>query len=117
MLGLVLSLGLHWTVLQSAAWVGMVVAYAKSATLSEALEKTFDGAHPCRLCKIVDSGAKGEGDQNKSDTAAKVKKMDLILASIENLVVPTRTSPEFLSVSQSPLVRQSAPPVPPPRAI
>jgi hypothetical protein len=47
------SIGLHWAFLQSVAWVGMVISYSENATLTEALVKTFDGRHPCSLCKRI----------------------------------------------------------------
>ena len=51
---LVVSIGLHWAVLQSAAWVGMAVAYTvEKGSLSEGLSDTFDGDHPCPLCMVV----------------------------------------------------------------
>lgn len=51
-----LSLGLHWVALQSAAWVGMVISFSQTATLGEAINKTLAGAHPCKLCKLVQAG-------------------------------------------------------------
>jgi hypothetical protein len=45
------SMGLHWGFFQSVAWVGMVIHYSHDAPLTEALMKTFDGHHPCALCK------------------------------------------------------------------
>ena len=116
MLGLVLTLGLHWTVLQSAAWVGMVVAYSKGATIGEALEKTFDGAHPCPLCKMVEAGAKHDDGKSKQAQSAKIKKLDLMLASAEPLVVPAPDAPEYLPLMQRPVSKEYSPPVPPPRA-
>ena len=50
------SIGLHWGFLQSAAWVGMVIHYSQDAPLKEALVKTFDGKHPCALCKEIAKG-------------------------------------------------------------
>src|SRR5437016_13366940 len=47
------SIGLHWAFLQSVAWVGMVISYSEDATFTEALVKTFDGRHPCSLCKKI----------------------------------------------------------------
>jgi len=40
---LILMLGLHWAMLQSVAWVSMIVTYSKQDTLQVALTKTFDG--------------------------------------------------------------------------
>ena len=54
------SLGLHWGFLQSVAWVGMVVSYSRDAPLKEALVKTFDGKHPCALCKQIAQGKRSE---------------------------------------------------------
>ena len=54
---LMLSIGLHWTLLQSAAWVGMLVSYTQEGpSLKDAVAMTFDGAHPCELCKAVARG-------------------------------------------------------------
>ena len=53
---LVLSLGLHWAVLQTVAWTGMLVRYTRDNGLSRAISMTFDGRHPCALCKVVQKG-------------------------------------------------------------
>lgn len=55
-LTLIYVVGAHWFLLQSAAWVGMVVKFSQADSLEVALQKTFDGQHPCRICKIVKSG-------------------------------------------------------------
>jgi len=55
-LALASSIGLQWGVLQTMAWVGMVVTYSQQSSFSEALAKTFDGNHPCKLCKRVAQG-------------------------------------------------------------
>lgn len=82
LLALVLSLGLHWTVLQSAAWVGMVVSYSRDGSVLDAFQKTFDGKHPCPLCKLVARGTAepNEGSDPSSTLPAKkeMKKIDLI---------------------------------------
>lgn len=74
-LALVLSIGGHWAFLQSVAWVGMAVTYSKDASLSQALEKTFDGHHLCKLCKLIRAGQKANDSKNlKID----LKKIDLM---------------------------------------
>jgi hypothetical protein len=40
------SLGLHWGLFQSVAWMRMVIHYSQAAPLTEALAKTFDGKRP-----------------------------------------------------------------------
>ncbi len=69
-LSLCLSVGLHWGVVQSIAWTGMLVNYSRSASFAEAMEKTFDGQHPCSLCKIVQKGQQAEKDA-QSNTVLK----------------------------------------------
>lgn len=51
---LLLSVGGHWALIQSAAWAGMFLKFAKQGSLQTAVIKTFDGKHPCQLCNWVD---------------------------------------------------------------
>lgn len=74
-IALVLSTGGHWALLQVCAWTGMVVSYSQSATISEAISMTFDGEHPCKLCKVVKQGRKAE--QEKPATLKVETKFDL----------------------------------------
>jgi hypothetical protein len=62
-LGLTFSLGLHWILLQSVAWMSMVVDYSRSAPFHEAVAKALDGEHPCKLCKFVRAGQEKEKKQ------------------------------------------------------
>ena len=52
--------GGHWLALQSLAWTEMLVAYSRDAQLTEAVAKTFDGQHPCALCRTIEQGKKSE---------------------------------------------------------
>jgi len=74
---LVLSLGLHWAFLQSVAWVGMIVSYSHKASLAEAVSKTFDGKHPCCLCKMIQKGRADEKQQEQKQTVKPGSKIDL----------------------------------------
>ncbi|MBX7207016.1 MAG: hypothetical protein K1X78_01785 [Verrucomicrobiaceae bacterium] len=115
-MALVLSLGLHWTLVQSAAWVSMVVTYSKDATIGEALEKTFDGAHPCPLCKMVDAGARSDRDnKSKQSKAGAIKKIEMALVVVETLVLPKPAVPECPVTADRAVKRSEVPPVPPPR--
>jgi len=62
---LVFAVGAHWAFLQSAAWVGMLASNLQSTSFQQALVKTFDGKHPCRLCKLVNEGKKSERKQDQ----------------------------------------------------
>ncbi len=72
---LVLTLGLHWALLQTVAWTGMLVSYSRDGSLTEAVSKTFDGKHPCCMCKAIESGRKAEQKQSQDKFApdAKIK--------------------------------------------
>ena len=54
-----LTLGLHWATLQAFAWTAMIVERSQTGSLTEAIQTTFDGRHPCKLCKIVRTGQAG----------------------------------------------------------
>src|SRR5678816_4495576 len=60
---LVLTTGGHWFALQSIGWVSMVVSFAQTDSLDVAIKKTFDGKHPCRICKSVAAGRESEQKQ------------------------------------------------------
>jgi hypothetical protein len=112
-LALVLTLGGHWALLQSAAWVSMFVSNAQHDSWQLALNKTFDGQHPCALCHAVAQGQQAEHQQPQGFT---VEKFELFLAEPEVFA--------FLEPSVSPLPppeaiglgRAEQPPTPPPRA-
>ena len=53
---LIFSVGFHWALLQTAAWGYMALRFSLSDSVGQALAKTFDGKHPCALCKIVKQG-------------------------------------------------------------
>lgn len=62
---LVLTLGLHWALLQTVAWTGMLVSYSRDGSFTEAVSKTFDGQHPCCMCKAIKQGRTEEKQQEK----------------------------------------------------
>jgi hypothetical protein len=106
------SLGLHWALLQGIAWTGMVVSYAENSSLSEAVAKTFDGRHPCKICKIVTEGKKSEQRQDVQKPALKLETS--LPATQVVLFHPSFISPPA-ALPDSPLARSLTPPTPPPR--
>ena len=107
---LILTLGGHWAILQTAAWVGMTINYSQNGSLSAALTKTFDGKHPCKLCKMVSEAKKSE---SKSEAQLDLKKLDFFaLTTVEFYFAPLQQNP----ASPLPLLlsRAQAPPTPPP---
>ncbi len=66
------AFGGHWMALQSVAWAGMVLANIQHGNLSHALEQTFDGKHPCPLCKTIEKGRKSEKQQEAQAAIGKI---------------------------------------------
>lgn len=78
-LGLVLCLiagfqllGGHWAVLQTAAWMGMVIDYSKSDGVEAGIAKAFDGKHPCQLCLSIAKNKQRESKQTANVSPAKL---------------------------------------------
>lgn len=111
-LSLCANIGLHWATLQSLAWASMIVRYSQSAPLTEALAKTFDGKHPCNLCKAI---TKSKNAEKKSDMRTPIPKIDLICKMASRLFFPPPSGfDRGVSVARQ-LARCYQPLVPPPR--
>jgi hypothetical protein len=114
-LALVLTTGGHWAVLQVSAWAGMLVRFSQEGPVGEAISKTFDGQHPCRLCQLV---RQGRADEQSKDSPVVVLKLDGLAPMVgESLLIPRQTGRTvgFACVMVA-LRRPHSPPVPPPRA-
>jgi len=109
---LCLTLGLHWTALQSAAWAGMVVKHCRSGTFAEALVKTFDGKHPCALCKVVRAS---KGAEKKADVSTPAAKLDFHFQTVLLKIHPPAAATLSGGQSGSLSSRGETPPTPPPR--
>jgi hypothetical protein len=72
-IALACSIGLHWAALQSVAWMTMLVSYSQDSGFSAAISKTFDGKHPCCLCKHIEQSKKSE---QKSEFEPLLKKFE-----------------------------------------
>src|SRR5580698_7957748 len=82
-LALCLSMGGHWFCLQSVAWAKMVTVYSQDHPLSQAIAQTFDGDHPCDLCKHI---AKARNNEKKQVRETLVAKKDLFCATNQVLL-------------------------------
>jgi hypothetical protein len=113
-LALAFSLGLHWGLFQSLAWMGMVIRYSQAAPLKEALAKTFDGKHPCPLCEEI---AKGKQSEKKSESASAGKKFECVYSGAAFFFAAPSHCWEtgWPNGSLGSLAR--TPPVPPPRQL
>ena len=57
---LVTTLGAHWILLQTVAWTTMLANNLQSSSIETAMAKTFDGMHPCCLCKAIAAAKKSQ---------------------------------------------------------
>jgi hypothetical protein len=58
--------GGHWMALQSLAWTRMLMSYSRNGQIMEAVTKTFDGRHPCSLCKQVERAKSSEPQSTRA---------------------------------------------------
>jgi len=112
-LALVVVTGGHWVLLQSAAWVGMTVSYAQSDSFEVALKKTFDGKHPCNLCKFVKHG---KASEQKHDLQKVQVKFDFDRIAGTCGLFPPRPFRHFTPQAERADTCADAPLLPPPRA-
>jgi hypothetical protein len=105
--------GAHWGALQSVAWTTMLAANLQSGSLSQALEKTFDGRHPCPLCRAV---AAGKAAENKSDFTLEMKKLEYPPAPERFVLVAPAQFQLLPQANFSAEALTQEPPVPPPRS-
>ncbi|MBV9390341.1 MAG: hypothetical protein JOY96_00460 [Verrucomicrobia bacterium] len=68
-------LGGQWLVLQTTAWVEMIVHYSRSNNIENAISQTFDGNHLCPFCLSI---AKAKRDQQKQPGQSASGKINLV---------------------------------------
>lgn len=109
--------GAHWAVLQMTAWTGMLVMRSQQVSMVEAVETTFDGQHPCRLCEAIESGKAVEKKQEPKLPTNKGFQDIKFLAEIA-VRVPDRVEAEinWPVWAEGYAARREAPASPPPRA-
>jgi len=113
-LALASSIGLHWTVLQAVAWAAMIVSYSQEAPLGEAVVKTFDGQHPCRLCTQI---AKGKQSEKKADYKFELRKLEFPYTPVAFIFRAPSSYWEVPLEDGRADVLTHSPPVPPPRGL
>lgn len=114
-LTLTLTLGAHWVFLQSVAWVGMIVNYSRDASFTEAVSKTFDGQHPCCLCKLVRQGKASEKKQEAQKP--EIKTDQSLPVNGEFIFSPPAFALTSIRTADPSVSRTEAPPKPPPRSL
>lgn len=111
--------GGHWAVLQTVAWAGMLHDYAqRTGSVAVAVEQTFDGQHPCALCRDIAAAKAREHTQNPTAPKAKddTKVKALVADSLVNPMILVVTEIRFpRAVPDFGPSRTEQPPTPPPR--
>jgi hypothetical protein len=111
---LITAIGGHWAALQSLAWTTMLADNLRSGSLSEAVQRTFDGRHPCALCKQIAAGKKSE---QKNSASLALKKFEFAHLGV---VFIFRSPTDFRLLADrdsAGRLRSQLPPVPPPRSL
>ena len=109
---LAIMLGMHWAALQSVGWMTMLVSFSVDASFGEAVVKTFDGNHPCRICIAVQEGRQTEKEQEKITS---LDKSDWLLTHDALTMVWPSSIDLPSSVRLAPPSFSRPPPAPPPR--
>jgi hypothetical protein len=106
-------MGAHLAILQSVAWTGMVITYSQhSSSLKEALQKTFDGKHPCGICNVVKAGRCSEQSQDRQRL---LLKLDVFIYGLATeTLYPLSLEPMTASAVDLYRLDRETPPTPPP---
>jgi len=104
-------------VLQMTAWTGMVVVRSQDRSVAEAVETTFDGKHPCRLCHAIDAGQEEEKKPERELPASKAFQDAKFYAATE-IKIPSlaEAEMEWPMWEVRSASRRDPPLIPPPRA-
>ena len=89
---LFVSMGGHLLIFQTIAWGNMLADFSSKGSFSEAMDKTFDGEHPCPLCKAV---KKSKGEEDKKPLLKSEMKMEMALPVPVKVPLPRSTEVAF----------------------
>ena len=113
------SIGLHTVVIQTTAWVSMLVQYSvETGSVVQAVADTFDGEHGCPLCELAQKAQQSPSDDNRVPDAGGDMKLHLIAESVPLIIITALPPPLFPAGDEAPgSVRPHSPDTPPPRWI
>lgn len=112
-LALMCALNAHLPLMQIGAWAGMLVTYSQGRTLAEAAAMTFDGEHPCPLCKAIKK--QQEAERKTLAPAFVSAKLLIIHEHPACWVAPQAPVARIAAPNDSADASVTAPEVPPPR--
>jgi len=106
--------GTHWLAFQSFAWTTMLAQNLQTSSLQHAIARTFDGKHPCCLCREI---AKDKQSEKKSDAQVELKKLDYSHNRFEFVFCAPSDFYEIHAANDSFLSCSQLPAVPPPKEL
>lgn len=107
---------LHLPLLQAVAWAGMLATYSQQDDLATAVGKTFDGAHPCKLCCAI-KRAESQPRESLQCAPVPVRPLTTPPAAICAPPAPEPSRIAFSIPHQRGLQFTPPPDVPPPRGL
>ena len=113
-LALLGATGGHWAVMQTIAWADMLAINLQTESVSAAITKTFDGAHPCKMCQQISAGKKAE---KRADLPLEIKKLEFVSARPVFVFFAPQDFRLILVLAFAPDGLTHRPSVPPPRSL
>ncbi|MFZ4763871.1 MAG: hypothetical protein ACOYMN_02865 [Roseimicrobium sp.] len=115
--------GGHWGLLQVAAWADMIHSYTEQRGLIVGLAETFDGDHPCAMCKQIAQGREQEEQKKLPVSHSAQENLAKWFGIAAKLELPNLHEHEGTHLAYKPSPdrhpehREVQPPVPPPEQV
>jgi hypothetical protein len=100
--------------LQSVAWTTMLAENLHTNSVKEAFAHTFDGKHPCCLCRAI---AKEKQSEKKNDLQLESRKLDFSHIASEFVFCPPSLFYEIPGANETASLLAHAPALPPPKEL
>ena len=106
--------GGNWCALQGFAWMTMLASDLRAESIGQAVTHTFDGRHPCPLCKAIAAGKKSE---RKTEWTGPPTRLEFPPPPRQFVwITPQRFGPRSPADGFAQTLRRQ-PPTPPPRLL
>ncbi len=92
----------------------MIRENLRTESFEVALKKTFDGQHPCALCKKIESGKKSE---KKSEFQSETKKLEFSYDKVAFVFASPTSFCLQGELAETVSSLNHAPPLPPPKSL
>ena len=93
----------------------MIVDYSRHANLQTAIVQTFDGKHPCAMCRMIEAGRQSTQPAQQEIRTPVTPDNDVLFTTIIAFDCDQPDACVVAAVASSHPTRSDPPPVPPPR--